>query len=47
MHRLIEYSMRRNFKEKSYIKCDGEASPRLFYKHSKYSIYLDQESKML
>ena len=28
---LISYNMRTIFLEKSYAKCGGEASPRLFY----------------
>ena len=32
---LIEYNMRNIFLEKSYAKCDREASPRPFYKKSK------------
>ena len=27
---LVEYSMRKVFPEKSYLKCDGETSPRPF-----------------
>ena len=44
---LIEGNMRNIFLEKSYTKCNGEASPRLFYEKSKLSISLDQQSKML
>ena len=36
-----------SFLEKSCTKCGGEASPRPFYKKSKLSISLDQQSKML
>ena len=32
--------MRNIFLEKSYTKCDGETSPRPFYKKSKFSISL-------
>ena len=39
--------MRNIFLEKSYKKCSGEASPRPFYKKSKLSIYLYQQSEML
>ena len=44
---LIEYNMRNIFPEKSYKKHSGEASPRLFYKKSKLSISLDQQSELL
>ena len=44
---LIEYNMSNIFLEMSYIKCGGEASPRPFYKKSKLSISLDQQSEML
>ena len=44
---LIEYNMRNIFIEKSYTKYGGEASPRLFYKKLKISIYLDEQSEML
>ena len=39
---LIEYIMRKIFLEKSYRKCVGETSPKLFSKKSKSSISLDQ-----
>ena len=39
--------MRNVFLEKSYKKYGGEAGPRPFYKKSKSSIVLDQQSKML
>ena len=45
--RLIEYNMTNIFIEKSYAKCGWEASPSTFYKKSKLSIYLDQQSKMI
>ena len=32
---LIEYNMRKNFLEKSYPKCGGEVSPKLFSKKIK------------
>ena len=38
---LTEYNMRNIFREKSYIKCGGEASPRPFCKKSKLSFSLD------
>ena len=44
---LIEYNMRNIFLEKSYTKCGGENSSRLFYKKSKLRISLDQQSEML
>ena len=44
---LIEYHMINIFLKKSYIKCGGETIPRLFYKKSKLSICLDQQSKVL
>ena len=43
---LIEFEIN-VFLEKLYIKCGGEASPRLFYKKSTLSISLDQQSEML
>ena len=39
---LIECTMRNIFLEKSYIKYDGETSPRLFSENLKLSISLDQ-----
>ena len=44
---LIEYNMINIFLEKSYKTFGGEGSPRPFYKNSKLSISLDQQSKML
>ena len=38
---LIECNMRNIFLEKSYIKCDGETSPRPFSEKLKLSISLD------
>ena len=35
------------FVEKSYTKCDGEASSRSFYKKLKLGISLDQQFEML
>ena len=43
---LIQYNMRNIFLEKSYIKCGGETICRPFFKNSKLSMYLDQESKV-
>ena len=43
---IIEYNMRNIFLEKSYTKCGQEASPRFFYKKSKFNISLDQQSDM-
>ena len=43
---LIEYTMRDIFLEKLLTKSGGEASPRSFYKKSKLSISLDQQSDM-
>ena len=39
--------MRKIFVEKSYAKCGGETIPRPFFKNSKLSISLDQQSKVL
>ena len=44
---LIEYNMTNIFLEISYIKCGEETSPRPFYKKSKLSMSLDQQSEML
>ena len=44
---LIKYSMANVFLEKSYTKCGEETSLSPFYKKSKLSIYLDQQSEML
>ena len=43
----IEYNMINNFFEKLYAQCGGETSPIPFYKKSKLSISLDQQSEML
>ena len=44
----IEYNTRNIFLEKSYTKCEAEASTRPFHKKkSKFSISLDQQSEML
>ena len=43
---LLESNLRNKFLGKSYTKCGGEASPRLFYKKSKLSISLNQQSEM-
>ena len=39
---LIELNMYNNFLEKSYTKCGGETSPRLFSEKLRLSISLDQ-----
>ena len=44
---LIEDNIRIIFLEKSYTKCGGETIPRSFSKKSKFSISLDQYSKVL
>ena len=44
---LIEYKMRNTFFEKSCTKYGEEPSLRPFYKKSKWSIYLGQQSEML
>ena len=44
---LIENNMRNIFLEKSYTKCEGDASLTSFYKKLKSRISLDQESEML
>ena len=44
---LTENNMRDIFLKKSYIRFDGEASPRPFSKKSKWSISLDQQSEIL
>ena len=44
---LIEYNMRNIFIGKSYTKWGEEASPRPFYKKSKLSIPMDQQSEIL
>ena len=41
---LKVYNMRNIFLKESYAKCGGKASTRAFYKKSKYSISLDQQS---
>ena len=43
----MEYNMRNIFPEKSNIKCGKEANPRPFYKKSKLSMSLNQQSEML
>ena len=43
---LIEFNMRNIFLEKSYTKCSGETSPRLFSEKLKLSISLDKWSKV-
>ena len=44
---LTERNMWNNFLEKSYTKCGGETSPRLFSEKLKLSISLHQKSKVL
>ena len=44
---LIEYNMIKTFLEKSYTKCDRETIPMHFSKKSKFSISLNQYSKVL
>ena len=44
---LIECNMRNIFVEKSYTKCGGETSPTPFSEKLKFSISLDQYSKVL
>ena len=43
---LIECNMTNIFPGKSYTKCGGETSPRLFSEKLKLSISLDQYSKV-
>ena len=43
---LIEYNMRNIFLEKPSTKYGGETSPRAFFKKSKFSISLDQQSEI-
>ena len=44
---IIEYDMRNIFLEKSYTEWGGEASPKVFYKKSNLTIFLDQLSEVL
>ena len=44
---LIKYNLRNIFLEKLYTKCGGETIPRPFFKKSKWSLSLDQYSKVL
>ena len=44
---LIEYNMRNTFLEKSNRRRRGEASPTEFYKKSKLSISLGQQTEIL
>ena len=44
---LLESNMRNIFLKKSYTKCGGETSPRLISQKSKFSISLNQQSKVL
>ena len=43
----IEWNMRNIFLEKSYTKCGGKTSPRLFFEKLKLSISLNQQSTVL
>ena len=45
-YQLIEYNTRNIFLEKSYTKCGGKASPKLFPKKSRLGIPLDQQSEV-
>ena len=45
--KLIEYNMRNIFLEKSYTKCGEETVSRPFSNKSKFSVSLDQWSKVL
>ena len=48
IRQLIEYNVRNIILEKSlYTKCGREASPGQFYKKSKLSISVDQQSEAL
>ena len=44
---LIEYNMTNIFLEKSFTKCSRETIPRPLSKKSKFSISLDQQTKVL
>ena len=44
---LIECNVTNIFLEKSYTKCLGETSPKLFSEKLKWSISLDQRSNVL
>ena len=44
---LIEYNIRKIFFERSYIKCDGETSPRPISEKSKLNLSVDQYYKVL
>ena len=44
---LIDYNIKSTFLEKSYTECDRESNTRPFYKKSKLTISLDQQSEML
>ena len=47
IRQLTEHNVRNIILEKSYTKCGREASPGQFYKKSKLSISVDQQSKAL
>ena len=44
---LIDYNIKSTFLEKSYTECDRESNTRPFYKKSKLTTSLDQQSEML
>ena len=44
---LIEYNMGNTFLEESYTKFGAETSHRNFFKKSRFSISLDQQSEIL
>ena len=44
--KLVEYNMINIFIEKMCRKCDGETSPRPFFKKPKLTISLDQQSEV-
>ena len=47
LHQLIDYDMRNILLEKAYTKCGGETSPRTFSEKLKFTMSLDQTSKVL
>ena len=47
VHQLNECEMRNIFLQKSYAKCVGETSSRLFSKKSSLSTSLDKQSEIL
>ena len=44
---LIEHNLKNLFLQKSYTKCGGETSSKLFSKKSKLKISLNEQSEML